>query len=56
MPRGKEYNIPKVIYSGKEQGNDDLVMTIGHIEPLNSLRMQQTPQREKYLIVKLFLS
>ena len=27
VPRGKEYNIPKVIYSGKEQGNDDLVMT-----------------------------
>ena len=27
VPRGKEYNLPKVIYSGKEQGNDDLVMT-----------------------------
>ena len=27
VPRGKEYNIPKIIYSGKEQGNDDLVMT-----------------------------
>ena len=27
VARGKEYNIPKVIYSGKEQGNDDLVMT-----------------------------
>ena len=27
VPRGKDYNIPKVIYSGKEQGNDDLVMT-----------------------------
>ena len=26
-PRGKDYNLPKVIYSGKEQGNDDLVMT-----------------------------
>ena len=27
VARGKEYNIPKVIYSGKEQGNDDLVIT-----------------------------
>lgn len=27
VPRGKEYNLPKVIYSGKEQGEDDLVMT-----------------------------
>jgi len=27
VPRGKDYNIPKIIYSGKEQGNDDLVMT-----------------------------
>lgn len=27
VPRGKQYNLPKVIYSGKEQGNDDLVMT-----------------------------
>ncbi len=27
IARGKEYNLPKVIYSGKEQGNDDLVMT-----------------------------
>tara|TARA_B100001559_G_C16448844_1_gene598199 strand:- start:1011 stop:1412 length:402 start_codon:yes stop_codon:yes gene_type:complete len=27
VPRGKEYNLPKVIYTGKEQGNDDLVMT-----------------------------
>mgnify|MGYP006086513563 CR=1 FL=1 len=27
VPRGKEYNLPKVIYTGKDQGNDDLVMT-----------------------------
>ena len=27
VPRGKEYNIPKVIYSGKEQGEDDMCMT-----------------------------
>ena len=27
IPRGKEYNIPKIIYSGKQNGNDDLVMT-----------------------------
>jgi len=27
VPRGKDYNIPKIIYSGKDQGNDDLVMT-----------------------------
>jgi len=27
VPRGKNYNLPKVTYSGKEQGNDDLVMT-----------------------------
>ena len=27
VPRGKDYNVPKIIYSGKEQGNDDLVMT-----------------------------
>ena len=27
VPRGKDYNIPKVVYSGKDQGNDDLVIT-----------------------------
>jgi hypothetical protein len=27
VPRGKDYNIPKIIYSGKADGNDDLVMT-----------------------------
>lgn len=27
VPRGKDYNVPKVIYTGKDQGEDDLVMT-----------------------------
>jgi hypothetical protein len=27
VPRGKGYNMPKIIYTGKENGNDDLVMT-----------------------------
>ena len=27
VPRGKDYNVPKVIYSGKDQGEDDMVMT-----------------------------
>ena len=45
VPRGKEYNIPKIIYSGKEQGNDDLVMTfmIGMYWSIQFMTGRSTP-------------
>ena len=57
VPRGKDYNIPKIIYSGKEQGNDDLVMTfmIGLYWSIQFMTGRSDPSLKIFLHVKVII-